>query len=109
MNQSIELQQLMFSTEKDCSYLVDTGNEKNHLKRKAGSEESETDEEDNEDDEEIYSDTDEEFQANQGAKKAKINPESNKSSLKEITIKHFKPELIEGHLDKVNKNFAKYK
>ncbi len=105
MNQSIELQQLMFTTEKDTKCLVDSVNEDKHLK-KGGSEGSESELEEDDDDEEIFSDTDEEFQANQNKK----NPaKSTKSSLKGVTIKHFKPELIEAHLDKVNRNFFKYK
>lgn len=104
MNQAIELQQLMFSTDKETSSLVDSVNENKHLKRNAGSDGSESEEDD--DDEEIYSDTDEEFEANQGKRKAKDQKPKN---LNDMNIKHFKPDLIEGHLEKVNKNFTKFK
>ncbi len=108
MNQSIELQQLMFTTEKETQSLVESANEnKKHLK-KGGSDgsESEIEEDEDDDDEEIFSDTDQEFQANQNKKKTE---HVTRTSLKDITIKHLKPDLIEAHLDKVNKNFTKYR
>ena len=106
MNQSIELQQLMFSTDKETTSLVDSVvDQTKHLKRNAaGSDGSESEDED---DEEIYSDTDEEYEANQGKRKAKDQKPS--KNLNDMNIKHFKPDLIEGHLEKVNKNFAKFK
>jgi len=106
MNQSIELQQLMFSTDKETTSLVDSVvDQTKHLKRNAaGSDGSESEDED---DEEIYSDTDEEYEANQGKRKAKDQKPS--KNLNDMNIKHFKPDLIEGYLEKVNKNFAKFK
>ena len=104
MNQAIELQQLMFSTDKETSYLVDQVNENKHLKRKIDDASADKAEETDEDDEEIYSDTDEEFQANQ---RKKSKPSS--INLTELKFKHIKPDLIENYLEKVNKNFNKYK
>lgn len=107
MNQSIELQQLLFSTDKDTKYLVDSIDKTQHLKGKSGSDCSESEIEDDEDDEEIFSDTDEEYEANQGKRKpAEAKPSKN---LNDISIKTFKPDIIEGHLNKINKNFSKYK
>ena len=101
MNQAVEMQQLMFSTDKDTNCLLDQVNENNHLKRKTNEKENESEQEDEEDDEEIYSDTDEEFQANQ-KKKLKKNEAS-----PELTFKHLKPDLVEGYLDRINKKFHK--
>lgn len=61
-----------------------------------------SDDEEDDDDEEIYSDTDEENQANE-RKKLKI---SNKKPIEFKSIKH---DQFESYLEKINKNFHKYR
>lgn len=105
----------MFSTDNETVYLVDSRNENKHLKGGSDGSESEAEAGDgeDEDDDEIFSDTDEEFAANQksSADKKSENKAKNGTvkSLKDVQIKHFKQEIIEPHLDKVNRNFNKHK
>ena len=94
----------MFATDKETECLVDSRNENKHLKGGSDGSEEEVDEDGG--DEEIFSDTDEEYAANQKSRERKAKPVKN---LKNVQIKHFKQEIIEPHLCKVNQNFKKYK
>ena len=74
----------------------------NQTKRKRSESSDEEEEEDDDNDEEIYSDTDEENQANERKKLKNTNK-------KPIEFKSIKHDQFESYLEKINKNFLKYR
>ena len=108
MNMALEFQSLLFLAEPETGKLVQGALDKDNLetgkKRKLGKEENEEDDDDDDDDdEEIFSDTDEENAANQ-KKKLKID-----KKVKNFTFKPLKSDKFEAHLEKINKDFKKYR
>ena len=97
-NKIAEIQQKLFQADPDAYYMLEQTNQK-----RKRSESSDGDEEkEDDDDEEIYSDTDEENQANE-RKKLKT------TSMKPVNFKPIKQDQFETYLEKINKNFHKYR
>lgn len=80
--------------------MIAENNETKNQKRKHSNSDGESDKEED-DDEEIFSDTDEEFQANE---KKRL-----KTELKTTEFKPLKAEQFDSYLEKVNKEFKKYR
>ena len=103
-----DIQRRLFQTDPDTHYMLSISKETKNsaLKRKhSQSDEEELNEnEDTDDDEEIYSDTDEEMQANERKKR---NTQA-KTPLA-LEQKLLKPDQFEASLEAINKNFQKYR
>ena len=104
-NQLVEVQQRLFRTDPDTHYMLNASKDTKNGGKKRKLSQSDDEDQKDDDDEEIYSDTDEENQANE---RKKLKNEATKLS-STCEVKSLKPEQFEASLEAINKNFHKYR